>query len=174
MAIEKCSWARCGSPATWSCRLCSVVQRKAKLCYVTNNRNYSWVVTILLLYIIALSENQVKYFEKYWRRRTILAAHITKMFLLKLRKQNKYSSLKAMDLGGGEVRDQGPARPTLQGLRLRSSSIARAVSPLQSHRCFPQYHCGVDAVHEPFKIFFLSTLKYFSGSRFCTARTSRW
>ena len=100
MAIEKCSWARCGSPATWSCRLCSVVQRKAKLCYVTNNRNYSWVVTILLLYIIALSENQVKYFEKYWRRRTILAAHITKMFLLKLRKQNKYSSLKAMDLVG--------------------------------------------------------------------------
>ena len=100
MAIEKFSWARCGSPATWSCRLCSVVQRKAKLCYVTNNRNYSWVVTILLLYIIALSENQVKYFEKYWRRRTILAAHITKMFLLKLRKQNKYSSLKAMDLVG--------------------------------------------------------------------------
>ena len=57
-------------------------------------------MTILLLYIIALSENQVKYFEKYWRRRTILAAHITKMFLLKLRKQNKYSSLKAMDLVG--------------------------------------------------------------------------
>merc|ERR1739837_42289 len=23
MAIEKFSWARCGSPATWSCRLCS-------------------------------------------------------------------------------------------------------------------------------------------------------
>ena len=82
--------------------------------------------------------------------------------------QTKYGSLKAMDLVGVKY---GTKVQLSKGYGFALHPTPELWTKCLPHRCLL---CSKPLLSIKRLKYFFSTLKYFSGPRFCTARTSRW